>query len=166
MEVLPKHFVKYGLSLHPEKTRLVRFCPPRAGADPEPGSFELLGFTHFWALSRKGRWVIKRKTAKGRFRRALKRVAVWCRRHRHLPVKEQHQMLTWKLRGHYAYYGITGNARALEVFLFRVRLAWHKWLARRSNRGMPWARFVQLEERYPLPRPVAIHSVLRRAAKP
>ena len=111
MEVLPKRFGKYGLTLHPDKTRLIPFRPPAGrkahGGDSNavgPGSFDLLGFTHFWGRSRRGFWVIKRKTAKGRFGRALKRIAEWCRKVRHLPIPEQHEGLRRKLQGHYGYY--------------------------------------------------------------
>ena len=169
MEVLPKRFGKYGLALHPEKTRLICFRPPRArrdGGTDEPGSFDLLGFTHFWAKSRKGQWVIKRKTAKGRFRRGLKAIAEWCRAHRHFPMKEQLEALSRKLRGHYGYYGITGNAAALARFRDRVQVIWHKWLSRRSNQRMTWERFNQLRKVFVLPPAIAIHSVLRSAAKP
>ena len=165
MGVLPHRFGKYGLTLHPEKTRLVYFKPPRDGGDrPPPGSFDLLGFTHYWGQSRKGSWVIKRKTAKGRFKRALKGIAEWCRRARHGPVQEQHKVLSQKLRGHYAYYGITGNSKALERFRFWVKRTWHKWLARRSQRGMNWERFTQtIDSVFTLPPAIAVHSKLRRA---
>ncbi|MGA2403860.1 MAG: reverse transcriptase domain-containing protein [Syntrophobacteraceae bacterium] len=92
MEVLPKRFGKFGLSLHPEKTKLVDFKRPSNRADG-PGSFDLPGFTHFWGKSRKGRWIVRHRTAKDRFSRALKRVAQWCRSQRHLPVPLQHQAL-------------------------------------------------------------------------
>jgi len=119
--VLPKRFGKYGLTIHPEKTRLVPFRrpssrPPAAGSEgvPPAGSFDFLGFTHFWSRSQKGSWVVKRKTAGSRYRRALKRIADWCQRNRHLPIAEQHQTLGQKLRGHYAYYGgVMGNLRSL-----------------------------------------------------
>ena len=107
LEVLPKRFGKYGLALHPEKTRLVAFQQPRRGVDPDdgdgsgPDSFDLLGFTHYWGRSRKGNWVVKCKTAKGRLSRALQRISEWCRLHRHRPVIEQWKMLSSKLRGHY-----------------------------------------------------------------
>src|SRR5437588_8985585 len=113
--VLPKRFGKYGLTLHPDKTRLVRFLRP--GGRPTttapqgggPGeSFDFLGFTHFWSRSKQGTWVVKRKTARGRFRRALQRVIDWCRRHLHEPMREQYQALQRKLRGHYQYFGIVG----------------------------------------------------------
>ena len=106
LEVLSKRFGKYGLALPPEKTRLVAFQQPRRGVDPDdgdgsgPDSFDLLGFTHYWGLSRKGGWVVKRKTAKGRLSRAVKRIGEWCRLHRHRPVIEQWKMLSSKLRGH------------------------------------------------------------------
>ena len=169
LAVLPKRFGKYGLALHPEKTRLVRFHPPRKrqdGGTDEPGSFDLLGFTHHWAKSRRGYWVIKRRTAKGRFQRAVKAIAEWCRAHRHRPMREQHRILSQKLKGHNGYYGITGNAEALERFRFKVGRIWHKWLSRRSNQGLTWERFSRLLQVFPLPRAIAIHSVLRHAANP
>jgi group II intron reverse transcriptase/maturase len=161
LEVLPKRFGKYGLTLHPEKTRLVPFQRPRgrdtkAGGkdDPSPGTFDLLGFTHFWALSRKGNWVVKRKTAKERFTRALKKVTEWCRKNRHLRVEKQWQALKRKLTGHYGYYGITGNSKALGQFGYRVKHVWRKWLSRRSQRGLlSWETFERLLKRYPLPAP-------------
>jgi len=78
--------------------------------------------------SRRGYWVIQRKTAKDRFRRALLRIKLWCRRFCHLPVCEQRAHLERKLRGHYAYYGITGNIRLLQRFCYRVERLWLKWL--------------------------------------
>lgn len=173
MEVLPKRFGKYGLTLHPDKTHLVEFRrPPRRikrhdrDGSTRPGSFDMLGFTHYWARSRKGNWVVKRKTAKGRLSRALVSIAQWCRFHRHRPVAEQHAQLVLKLRGHYAYYGITGNGRAIGSFFLFTKRAWRKWLNRRSNRaGMDWDKFGRLLERCPLPAPVAVHSSYRRSAR-
>jgi len=145
LAVLAKRFAKYGLRLHPEKTRLVDFrSPPRAGrgGSQRERSFELLGFTHFWGRSRKGRWVVQRKTAKDRLSRALQEIGRWCRAHRHWCVSEQRAALSRKLQGHYAYYGITGNARALVRFLHEARRLWRKWLNRRSWRGgMTWEKF-------------------------
>ncbi len=157
MEVLPKRFGKYGLTLHPEKTRLVPFQGLRPGAPPgpreeRPGTFDFLGFTHYWGRTLKGAWTVKRKTAKDRFRRSLKSIAEWCRKHRHLSLLEQQAALTAKLRGHFAYYGITGNSRSLSSFRHHARLAWHKWLSRRSSKAyIVWERFGDLERRYPLP---------------
>lgn len=159
LDVLPKRFGKYGLTLHPEKTRLVEFQrPDRRPADEggagRPGTFDLLGFTHYWGLSRKGKWVVKRKTAKGRLSRALARVNEWCRRHRHRPIPEQHQVLSQKLRGHYGYFGIIGNSDGIVTFYERVKRLWRKWLDRRSQRSrMSWERMNRLLQRYSLPSP-------------
>jgi RNA-directed DNA polymerase len=170
LAVLGKRFAKYGLRLHPQKTRLVDFrSPPRAehSGSQRARSFALLGFTHFWGRSRKGRWVVQRKTAKDRFTRALRDIGQWCRAHRHWPVAAQQAALRRKLQGHYAYYGITGNGRALARFLYEVRRLWRKWLHRRSWRGrMTWEKFVRLTARYPLPQPRVVHSIYRRAATP
>jgi len=154
MAVLPKRFGKYGLRLHPEKTRLLDFRRPRGPKPPKGRSFDLLGFTHFWAKSRKGRWVVKHKTSKSRFARAIKKVALWCKRHRHQPVAVQHQALTAKVRGHYQYFGITGNYRALARFVRQVEWAWFKWLGRRSDSASRlWTDFARTMRRYPLPAP-------------
>jgi group II intron reverse transcriptase/maturase len=157
LEVLPKRFARYGLTVHPEKTRLVRFVRP----DPEDrgdgtgsGSFDLLGFTHFWTRSVKGHWVVKRGTSKSRFSRALKAVDRWCRRNRHRKVREQHAELVVKLRGHYNYYSIRGNSPALNRFVWFVERSWKRWLGRRSQRGyISWRRFKAIMRVYPLPRP-------------
>ena len=168
MAVLSKRFSRYGLTLHPEKTRLVEFRRPDKRGDKDGGgSFELLGFNHYWGRSRKGRWVVQRKTAKSRFSRALKRVNDWCRRHRHWRVADQHVALSQKVRGHYAYYGITGNARALNRYRYEVERLWCKWLGRRSWSGrMTWERFERLRQRYGLPPPRVVHSIYRRVATP
>lgn len=170
-DVLPKQLGRYGLTLHPTKTRLLEFRP-RAGGTTLPtngdkGSFDLLGFTHYWARSRRGSWVVKRKTAGSRFRRAVKRVYEWCRTYRHAPVPWQHEQLGRKLRGHDNYYGITGNRKALARFRSEVRWAWRTWLNRRSAKArMTWERFECLVERYPLPAPVVRHWLRPRAANP
>jgi RNA-directed DNA polymerase len=163
LDVLPKRLAKYGLTLHPEKTRLVDFRRPDKRAEASsgngdarsrPGTFDLLGFTHYWAKSRKGYWVVKQKTARDRFQRALKRVADWCRRHRHEPVREQWTALKRKLLGHFGYFGITGNYQALCSFWYRVIGVWRMWLSRRSQRASTsWAGMKRLLERYPLPQP-------------
>lgn len=169
-EVLPKRCAKYGLRLHPEKTRLVPFrCPrPRGPSDGDrPGTFDFLGFTHSWGRSRQGSPFVRRKTARERLTRSLRVIRQWCRTHRHLPVAEQRRALQRKLMGHYAYYGITGNAAALQRFHYEVLRVWRKGLHRRSNRArMTWARFSNLLQHHPLPRPRVVHSVYRLAASP
>lgn len=156
MDVLPKRFDKYGLALHPKKTKLVEFSPPTR-EDEDSGTFELLGFTHFWNYSRTGIRVVQRKTSSKSFGRSLKRVYEWCRRWRHRSVQEQHAALVRKVNGHYGYFGIVGNDRALKRFVWEVRRAWQKWLNRRSKRAMSWSRFASLLERYPLPPPRIVH---------
>ncbi|WP_437981098.1 group II intron reverse transcriptase/maturase [Sorangium sp. So ce117] len=171
MAVLPKRFGKYGLSLHPDKTRLLPFRrppkrpPPSGGASPTwPSTFELLGFTHHWGRSRRGNWAIKRRTAKDRFSRALRRVAEWCRDHMHDELNSQQEGLAMKLRGHYEYYGITGNSEALRRFAWEVVAVWRKWLDRRSqNAKMTWERMHRSLERYPLPRPRITHPAPARS---
>jgi len=173
MAVLPKRFAKYGLTLHPEKTRLVEFLRPDRrtslgdDASPRPGTFDLLGFTHFWGKSRTGKWLVRRSTAKDRFRRALKRVDDWCRKHRHDDLRAQQQALAQKLRGHFGYYGITGNSEGLQRFRHEVIHAWRKWLNRRSQRArMTWERMWSLLERYALPPPRVLRPYIARAANP
>jgi RNA-directed DNA polymerase len=158
LDVLPKRFGKYGLALHPDKTRLVEFRRPdrrpSSGGAPsgKPGTFDMLGFTHYWDLSRRGKWVVKQKTASGRFSRALKRIGDWCRRHRHQAVRDQCKMLTQKLRGHFGYFGITGNSEAIARFREIVIGIWCKWLGRRSQRArITWDYRHELLKRYPLP---------------
>ena len=168
--VLPKRFARYGLTLHPEKTRLMAFRRPSEvvrGAAARPTSFDMLGFTHFWTRSQRGSWVIKRKTAPDRLSRTLRVIARWCRQPRHAPVSWQHAVLSRKLRGHYGYYGITGNSVAITRFRDAVRSRWRKWLHRRGGRSqMSWPEFHRLEERHLPPAAIAVHSSYRRAANP
>jgi group II intron reverse transcriptase/maturase len=176
LEVLPQRFSKFGLTIHPEKTRLVSFqkpCGPRtrtlASRDGGSGTFDLLGFTHYWALSRKGYWVVLRKTASKRFDRARTRIVEWCQENRHLPVPEQHKALCLKLRGHYQYYGIIGNYRALNRFWHETGRVWHKWLNRRSQRrALNWDKFNEMLKRYPLllPRLSSRAPSMRKSVSP
>jgi len=173
MEVLPKRMSKFGLTVHPEKTRLVRFQPPQAGDSeteerefPGPTTFDFLGFTHYWGRSRKGEWVVKRKTAKSRLKRALAALSEWCRKHLHLPIREQHQKLKQKLQGHYGYYGIIGNYSSLQKFREGVRRIWRSRLSRRSRgRPLTWPRFLRLEQRYNLPPARVVHGLASSVAK-
>lgn len=169
MAVLGKRFAKYGLTVHPQKTRVLDFRRPRSWQQAGKGgeSFQFLGFTHHWGRSRKGRWVVQRKTASKRMSRALKAVAQWCQESRHWALVEQHQGLSRKLRGHFAYYGITGNVRALKRFHHQVVQIWFKWLNRRGGqRRWTWGRYERMLRLVPLPEPIVVHSVLRHAARP
>jgi RNA-directed DNA polymerase len=160
LEVLPKRFGKYGLALHPDKTRLVPFRRPDRddGGSDGPGTFDFLGFTHHWGLSRNGKWVVKKRTAKDRFSRTLRRIAEWCRWHRHDAVEVQHRALAQKLNGHYAYFGVTSNYAALARLWHETKAIWRKWLSRRSQKGfLNWAAMHRLLERFPLPKPRIVH---------
>ena len=168
--VLFKRFEKYGLSLHPEKTRLVPFGRPvETPDDPthgrKPETFDFLGLTHFWGKSWKGRWIIRRKTMRKRFTRGLKAMGQWCRENLHEPMREQVEQLGRKLKGHFGYYGITGNFGSLQKFRGEVIKIWRKWLARRGDpKGMSWERMNQLLDFFYLPEARVVHSIY--AAKP
>ncbi len=159
--VIPKRFARYGLQIHPEKTRQVPFWRPskrmthRSGL----GTFDFLGFTHYWGKARSGHWVVKRKTASKRLRRSLKSLWTWCRDNRHIRVHEQHQTLSRKLHGHYGYYGIRGNFKMLEVVYEEALRTWRRWLGRRSRKGyLNVKAFASFVERYPLPMPRIVHA--------
>jgi group II intron reverse transcriptase/maturase len=169
MEVLPKRFGKYGLAIHPDKTRLVPFQKPqeqRGQGETQsregPGTFDFLGFTLHWGKSRKGKQVVKRRTAADRIRRFAKAIAGWCRKNRHQPINEQHRTLSQKLQGHYNFYGMTGNYAMLERAKRIVVRIWGKWLSRRSWKSrLRWNDLWELLGRLPLPQPRVVHSVYR-----
>ena len=158
-EVLGKRFAKYGLTIHPEKTRLVRFERPRRDDSSDddrgkPETFDLLGFTWYWGRTRSGGWTVKTQTAADRVRRTITRIDDWCRKNRHRPISEQRETLCRKLHGHYNYYARPGNYRALSRVYQRVRRVWQKWLSRRSWKAhIPWVHFEKLLARHPLPSP-------------
>ena len=170
LAVLAKRFAKYGLTLHPEKTKLVEFRkPPRRPEGPGTGgdngreTFDLLGFTHSWGVSRKGNWTVKRRTARDRFSRALRRLKEWCQKRRHEKIEDQARGVADKLRGHFSYFGIPGNAEALGRFRHEAVRIWRKWLDRRSNKAnMTWKRMAQLLVHHPLP-PARLPRRLARA---
>jgi group II intron reverse transcriptase/maturase len=170
--VIFQRFEKYGLKLHPEKTRLVPFARPETlgpdGAGPDqPGTFDFLGFTHYWGKSRKGYWIIKRQTMAKRLRRTLRKIGDWCRTNRHRGMFDQFRELVRKLEGHWAYYGITGNGRRLHQVRTEAIKLWHKWLRRRSreSKAMTWERMHQLlKETFVFPYARVVHSIYN--AKP
>lgn len=151
---LEERMGSHGLTLHPEKTRLLEFRPPAEGGGKGTATFDFLGFTQYWRRSRRGSWNVAFKTRRARLRRAIQSAVEWCRRHRHDPVKDQHTMLKRKLTGHFNYFGVNGNIGCLMQLVRQVERGWRKWLDRRSQRGrMSWDRFKQVLQRYPLPRP-------------
>ncbi len=163
MEVLPKRFAKYGLTIHPEKTRLLEFGryaeenAKRRGK--KPATFDFLGHTHVCARSRKGKFTVHVRTMKKRFRRGLTAIAEWCQENRHRPVEEQQKTLNAKLRGHYQYYGRPTNYRSIWQFFREVRRIWHKWLSRRTRgNGMTWEKYAAILGKHPLLMPRILHS--------
>jgi hypothetical protein len=116
LKALVARFKKYGLQLQPEKTRLLDFRKPAEGQGKGKESFTFLGFTHYWIKSRKGKWIVGRKTTKTRLSRALAAINTWCRANRHKPIRELWETLKAKVTGHYAYYGISLNFRSLAEY--------------------------------------------------
>jgi RNA-directed DNA polymerase len=162
MTALPKRFARFGRTIHPQKTALIAFSKPSTRVEGTQGksTFEFLGFTHYWARSGRGYWVIKRRTAKQRLRRTLTALGQWCRSHRHRKVEEQHLELCQKLRGHYQYYGIRGNYRLLEVVLRHAEKAWRYWLNRRSQKGtITGNKLERWRVHFPLPLPRIVHNI-------
>jgi group II intron reverse transcriptase/maturase len=178
MELLPKRFAKHGLTIHPEKTKLIAFgrpgkqaasqeapnTPPESnpgdGSGTGNGTFDFLGFTWYWARSRKGNWVIKKRTSKKRLKRTQKSYWEWCRTNRHLPIADQYKKLSQKLRGFYQYAGVKCNYAAMETVLESVKQTWRYWLGRRHrSRAIPWRKFNKMLARFPLPRPRIIHNI-------
>jgi len=162
MAVLPKRFARFGLSIHPEKTTLIAFGQPDTCTGPAHGNstFDFLGLTHHWTQSRRGFWVIKRRTARKRLRRSKKALWRWCRTNRHPPLTYQYQMLCLKLRAHFRYYGIRGNFRLLEEVPRFAEQAWRYWLSRRSSKSaIGWEKFQQLLKTYVLPTPKIVHNI-------
>jgi len=157
MKVLAKRLQKYGLSLHPEKTKLVEVTGRDRGS---PSTFDFLGFTHYMGKSRKGKRILKRKTSKKKLKASLQRMNEWMKANRGKPVDQLIHELNRKLRGHYGYYGITFNYPGLNHYHHKVRRMLHKWLNRRG--GKPrwcWDRYTgQLLKQYPLDPPRIIHK--------
>jgi RNA-directed DNA polymerase len=157
--VLWKRFAKYGLELHEEKTRLIafgRFAKEnlRRQGQNKPPTFDFLGLTHICARGRNGKFTVHVRTARKRLRRVMKRMAEWCRDHRHWPFSEQHRAISRALLGHYAYYGRSSNWSSLNRLLIFTTKTWLKWLRRRSQRRrLSWAKYNNLLRRYSLPRP-------------
>jgi RNA-directed DNA polymerase len=166
LKVLDKRFLNYGLTLHPEKTRLVEFGrsalekAERMGRAPD--TFDFLGLTHIPERSRRGLYRPGVRTMKKRLKRGLKEVGRWCKRHRHEPVENQQETLNAKLRGHYQYYGRSSNYQSLWRFYRVVLRIWLKWLSRRT-RGAPmtWDTFHDLLTRHPLLKPQVTHTWAR-----
>jgi group II intron reverse transcriptase/maturase len=161
--VLNKRFGKYGLTINEEKSRILCFGRPRREGNQESESFTFLGFTHYWGKSRNGSWIVKKKTAKRKLKNAVRKVFQYCKANRHRPVEEQWEKLKRKVKGHYAFYGVTHNMTSLTKYLIEVKRSWCYWLGRRSRDNvMPWERFKLLLAKYPLPQPRIVHGYLAK----
>jgi RNA-directed DNA polymerase len=137
--------------------------PQHAGGEAEQTTFNFLGFAHVWGKSRWGKQVVREVTAKDRVARAEAAIDEACRRMRHEPLREQHRKLCLKLKGHMAYFGITGNYRRIARQIYEAQRSWRKWLSRRSNASrVPWDAFHRVLEKLPLPSP----KIYRRYAAP
>jgi RNA-directed DNA polymerase len=153
-----ERFQSYGLMIHPEKTRIVDFRHPWK-SDRKPGTFDFLGFTHYWEKTLGGGYAVRRQTKGKKLRAALTAIGEWCKANRHQPVVRQHEKLSEKVRGHYAYYGIRGNYRALANFRREATHLWHYWLTRRSRERTGGQRlWKMLSERFPLPAARIVHA--------
>jgi len=161
MDVLPKRFGRFDLTIHPEKTKMIAFGKPTRIDDSKgEATFDFLGFTHYWAKSLNGYWVIKRKTARKKVRKAIVAMREWCRVNRHKPLEWQYRILSSKLRGHFQYFGVRCNLSAMESVLHFVTRGWRYWLSRRSHKSkIPWEKFKRLLDIFPLPEPKIVHNV-------
>jgi RNA-directed DNA polymerase len=162
MAVLPKRLARFGLSLHPEQTRLRAFRPPetRKGPAQGNGTVDGLGLTYDWTQSRRGFGGIKRRTARKRLRRTKTAWWWWGRTHRQAPVKGQPQRLGLKRRGHCRDSGIRGHCRLFEEGLRVAERARRYWLSRRRRTGaMGWETFQQRLTPSVLPTPTIVPNI-------
>ena len=156
MDALGERLLHFGLTLHPDKTRLLPFRRPPKSQEGGKGraTFDFLGFTFYWARTRKGRWGMFCKTRSASLRRFIGAVYDWCHRHRHLSVAAQHKALTRRIQGHFNYFGVSGNFISLLRVVEQAKRSWYKWLCRRSHRTrLTWGRFADLLRDFPLPTP-------------
>jgi RNA-directed DNA polymerase len=156
---MKKRFERFGLELHPDKTKLIPFDWPCTikGKVRKPGTFDFLGFTFYRGKSLQGKWVIKKKIARKRLTRFKKMIWEWCKKNRHLPLSEQYVTLCSKLRGYYQYFGVISNIEALRKAWYRTIIAWQYWLSRRNHKGK--VKYDDLMASYPLPTPRIVHNV-------
>jgi len=161
MKALSNRFDKYELALNADKTAVIDFRRPQSAVKGKgKGTFSFLGFTFYWSKSRRGYWVIKKKTAAKGLCRFMKRLWQWCRANRHEPIKEQYRTLSSKLRGYYQYFGVRSNYKPLEVVFEYDEKAWRYWLSRRSHKGgISWEKFEKIRASFPLPKPRIVHNI-------
>jgi group II intron reverse transcriptase/maturase len=158
LKAMAERFNRFGLELHPDKTKLIRFGKPTRNKDKDykPGTFNFLGFTFYWGITRQGYWVIKKKTLIKRLTRFKKSIWYWCKINRHKPLQEQYATLYSKLRGYYQYFGVVSNSKAIARAHQHTQRAWRYWLCRRCHKGK--VQFRELGALYPLPQPRIVHN--------
>ena len=167
---LAERLAKFGLRLHEGKTRLIEFgrraeANRRRRGEGRPETVDFLGFTHYCGRTRDGRFMVQRKTKRERLIRKLKALRVEMKRRMHERIADQHRWLAQILRGHYAYYGVTGNGRSLGRFRLEVTRAWHRVLRRRSQKHRAsWDWLTALLTAFPLPPARIVHVWRGRAA--
>jgi group II intron reverse transcriptase/maturase len=164
-QALRERFAKFDLELHPEKTRTISFGRyERENADKQNrkgNTFTFLGFTHYCDTSRKGKFMVGRKTSQKKFRAKCKEMNNWLMDIRNCKkAKEWWPIVQAKLRGHYQYYGVSGNMRSLRRYYALTLRMVHKWLNRRSQRkSFSWESFLRYVKQYPLPMPKIVHNI-------
>ena len=158
---LKKRLESFGLKLHPEKTRIIKFGRKwvegkRSGGD-KPGTFNFLGFTHIAGKDRRGNYLVKRKTMSKRLHRAIRNAYQICRGMMHFSLKMRHARLRKILTGHFNYYGVRGNFDSLRQFYYEVRKIWYRILKHKSQKGMKFCKYERLLLLFPLPKPKITH---------
>jgi group II intron reverse transcriptase/maturase len=164
LAAIRQRLARCGLTLAEDKTRLIifsRYAEDRARHSDLPvATFDYLGFTHYWTKTVHGKWSMRHRTSRKKFRQKVRKMKEWLRAMRHrLPLPQLWERLKAKLRGHYAYYGVSFNTVALQRFYACTRKLVFKWLNRCSQRKRwSWERFALYEKRYPLPLPRLVHA--------
>ncbi len=161
---LKNRFGRYGLEIHPEKSRNISFGnferKNAARQKRKANTFDFLGFTHYCDTTRKGKFKVGRKTSRKKFRAKCKELNAWLKSVRNLvKTKEWWKILRAKLRGHYQYYGVSENYQGVLMYYKKALRLTLKWMNRRSQKKkMSWARFLSYLEKYPLPKPRIVHN--------
>jgi RNA-directed DNA polymerase len=164
-QMLEERFTQFDLELHPEKTRVISFGRyERQNAERQnrkPNTFDFLGFTHYSGKSRKGKFIVGRTTSRAKFRKKSKEMNAWLKAVRNAAkTKDWWPTLEAKLRGHYQYYGVSGNMPALKRYYAMTLRLTLKWLNRRSQHKVySWKRFNEYLKHYPLPTPRITHNM-------
>jgi RNA-directed DNA polymerase len=156
-QMLTPRLAKFNLDIADEKTKIIVFgrkAEETKQGGGKPDTFDFLGFTHYCGTGRKGQFRVKRKTSAKKFRASLLRCKVWLQQNRNLPAVVLMNLMRVKMLGHYRYYGVTDNSRALSLFYLEAQKLLFKWLNRRSQRkSFDFHKFQLFLARYPLPKP-------------